>query len=117
MLWQLLLTIFGTANAALQVKTTEVSLGQHFAKTLPWTMRPSGTSFTKPSTARRMHSASCVRSGEDRMIVASNHHVEFVAGDWTESQGLYDEVAIGRVSEYKINTDGTATLVSNTALE
>jgi hypothetical protein len=61
-----------------------------------------------------MHSASC---GDDRLIVASNHHVEFIAGQWSESQGIYEEVSVGRVSEYKINEDGTATLLSNKELE
>ena len=115
--WTFLLPIMATcfpSFTCLKVTTSTISVGTPFAKTRPWTMRPSGLNGAYPQTARRMHSAAC---GDDRLIIASNHHVEWVAGQWSETQGIYEEVSVGRVSEYKINEDGTATLLSNKELE
>ena len=77
-------------------------------------MRPSGLTGASPAIAMRMHSAAC---GDDRLIVASTHHKQWAEGEWTEEQGIWDQVTTGRVSEWKVEADGSSTLVSNTELE
>jgi hypothetical protein len=61
-----------------------------------------------------MQSATC---GDDRLIVASTAHVSYAEGQWTDSAGLYEQVTMGRVSEFQIKPDGSSVLLSESTLD
>ena len=79
-----------------------------------WHLLPSGINGPSPVQVRRMQSTTC---GDDRLIVASAAHVSYAEGEWTESAGLYEQVTMGRVSEFQIKPDGTSVLLSEANLE
>jgi len=83
-----------------------------FARTLPETLRVSGTCGADCNTVRQMHTATCRNAGRTRLFVAWAAHTGWVpnAADPTKQ----DETSAGMITEYQIDKAGKANIVSTT---